>query len=48
MACCFCGLLFLWLHSDVAETRGDIKLLTVKVFEFDTRISRIEDKLGIR
>jgi len=44
----FNGVLFLWLHSDIVETRNDLKLLTGKVFEMDNRINRIEDKLGIR
>jgi hypothetical protein len=43
----FNGTLFLWLHGDVRDLRGDLKTLTGKVYEFDNRLTRIEERLGI-
>ena len=44
----FNGILFLRVFADISELRGDIKLLTGKVYDLENRVSRIEDKLGIQ
>lgn len=36
------------IREDIREIRSDIKLLTGKVAEIDTRLSVIEDRLGAR
>lgn len=43
----FNGTLFLWLHGDVRDLRSDIKILTGKIYDADTRLTRIEERLGI-
>lgn len=44
----FNGTLFLWLHSDLKELRSDTKLMTGKLAEIDNRLTRVEDRLGIK
>ena len=44
----FNGMFFLWLRADVSEVRADLKILTGKVYDLESRVSRIEDKLGIQ
>lgn len=43
----FNGTLFLWLHGDVKSLQDDLKTLTGKIYEFDSRLTRIEERLGI-
>jgi hypothetical protein len=40
--------LFTSLSNQIAEIRGDIKLLTGAVNELDKRLTRVEIKLGIQ
>ena len=47
----FNGLLIgiMWQHLgiDIREIRADLRVVTGKIYDLETRVSRIEDKLGI-
>ena len=41
------GLLWQHLGQDIREIRADLRIITGKIYDLETRVSRIEDKLGI-
>ncbi len=41
------GIMWQHLSQDIREIRADLRVVTGKIYDLETRVSRIEDKLGI-
>ena len=41
------GIMWTQLSNDIREVRADLKVIVGKIYNLESRLSRVEDKLGI-